>query len=88
MHHGLPIVAYNSSAIRETLGNSGLVIRSNDPVTTAVAMNEITSNITLREVLKIEMTKRLEQLGLEKSRTKLLSALSELEPSLAQVVNV
>lgn len=87
MHHGLPIVAYDSSAIKETLGNSGLVISSNDPVTAAVAMNEITSNITLREVLKNEMTKRLEQLGLEKSRTKLLSALSELEPSLAQVVN-
>lgn len=86
MHHGLPIVAYDSSAIKETLGDSGLVIGSNDPVTTAVAMNEIITNSTLRDLLKNEMAKRLDQLGLEKSRAKLLSALSELEPSLTQGV--
>lgn len=86
MYHSLPIVAYDSSAIKETLGDSGLVISRNDPVTTAVAMNEIISNHTLREVLKNEMTKRLDQLAVEKSRAKLFSALSELQPILAHGV--
>ncbi|NNN20183.1 MAG: glycosyltransferase, partial [Acidimicrobiaceae bacterium] len=82
MHNDLPITAYDSSAISETLGNAGLLISKNDPVTTAVAMHKITSDTTLRGFLKDQMAKRLEELSLENSRNKLYEALAELEPAL------
>lgn len=88
MHHKLPIVAYDSSAISETLGNAGLLIRKNDPVTTAVAMHKITTDETLRIQLTNAMMLRLKALGLSESIQKLIMALSELEPSLGAEVAV
>lgn len=83
MHHSLPIVAFNSSAISETLGNAGILINSNDPVTVAVAMKRILSDTSLRKVLEKSMAQRLQQLSPEVAKDKLFSALSLLEPALS-----
>lgn len=83
MHHSLPIVAFNSSAISETLGSAGILINSNDPVTVAVAMDRILTDTPLRKVLEQEMTKRLQQLSLNSAKEKLFRALSQLEPALS-----
>lgn len=82
MHHGLPIVAYNSSAISETLGCSGILVEKNDPVSIAVAMRVVAKRKDARDHLTAAMKIRLEQLSLERSREKLFRALSDLEPTL------
>lgn len=82
MHHRLPIVAFDTSAIKETLGGSGVLIPTNDAVTTAVAMHRITHDHQLRRILEEKMTLRLNELGLEKVKTRLYQALAILEPGL------
>ncbi len=82
MHNRLHIAAYRSSAIAETLGDAGILISENDPVTAAVAMRRISKDLDLRIQLDSRMAKRLEELSLAASRRKLFNALSELEPSL------
>lgn len=88
MHNDLPIAAFNSSAIAETMGRAGILIQKNDPVTTAVAMERIVTDQELRKFVKHQMTLRLEQLSLPACRHMLYEALSELEPSLALTAGV
>ncbi|MCL4552216.1 MAG: glycosyltransferase [Candidatus Marsarchaeota archaeon] len=83
MYNDLPIVAFNSSAIAETMGGAGILIQKNDPVTTAVAMDKIVTDHELRSFVKDQMRLRLEQLSLPACRHTLFEALSGLEPSLA-----
>lgn len=83
MYHGLPIAAYNSSAISETLGCSGILIEKDDPVSVAVAMRAVAKREDVRNHLATAMKIRLEQLSLGQSRKKLYKALSDLEPALS-----
>ncbi len=84
MHNDLPIAAYDSSAISETLGNAGILIQKNDPVTTAVAMEKLVSDGALREFLHRQMALQLERLSFTASRDKLYDALADLEPAFGQ----
>lgn len=84
MHNDLPIAAYDSSAISETLGNSGILLPDNDPVTVAVAMERLVSDTDLRDFLRRQMKLRLRELSLERSREKLFNALAVLEPEVKQ----
>ncbi|TAN22843.1 MAG: glycosyltransferase [Actinomycetota bacterium] len=85
MHNNLPIIAYDSSAISETLGNAGILIPSSDPVTAAVAMNRLVSDQDLQAFFRSQMAARLEELSIAQSRRKLYQALGELEPALSLV---
>ncbi len=84
MYNDLPIAAYDSSAIAETLEGAGILTKRNDPVTSAVAMRRISTDEELRRYLRHQMSNRLEQLSLQASRQKLYKALAILEPSLAE----
>ncbi len=83
MHNYLPIIAYDSSAIGETLGNAGIIIPASDPVTTAVAMSKMISDQELQAYFRPRMAARLRELSITRSTEKLYRALSELEPALA-----
>ena len=41
MHHGLPVVAFSTAAVPETLGNAGLLIEDKTPVTVACAAQRV-----------------------------------------------
>ncbi len=84
MHNDLPIAAYDSSAISETLGNAGILIQKNDPITTAVAMEKLINDEALRKFLQHQMTVQLEELSFTASRDRLFNALADLEPALRQ----
>ena len=47
----LPVIAFNSSAIPETLGNAGILLNEKDPLLLGLLMNEVCTNLTLREKL-------------------------------------
>lgn len=52
MHFKIPIVAYTSSAIPDTLGNGGILLDVKAPETVAAAINRVVSNDTTRIYLR------------------------------------
>lgn len=51
MHHNLPVVAYNSSAIGETLGKAGILLDDLNPLKTAIALDKAISDQNVRTSL-------------------------------------
>ena len=60
MFFGVPIVAYDTSAISETLGGSGVLLDSNDPVFAAAVIDRVVRDEKLRKSLIEGQKKRLE----------------------------
>lgn len=75
MHQGLPVVALASSAVPETLGNSGLLLERSDPFEVAAAVDLILSDLQIQSELLGRSRTRMSELSLEKSTQSLLSAL-------------
>lgn len=75
MHHGLPIVAYGSSAIPETLGGAGLCLPSKAPLTLATAVHRVASDPALREAMVAAGTRRLADFDLGRSRARMAELL-------------
>lgn len=48
MYFGVPIVAYDSSAIGDTLGGSGILLQSNDPMEAALVADRVLRDADLR----------------------------------------
>src|SRR5262249_48061980 len=61
MAYGVPIVAYASSAIPETLGNAGLLLTEKDPCVLATAVHRVVSDDRLRRQLVAAGTVRAQQ---------------------------
>ena len=55
----LPIIAYDSCAVPETLGNAGIVIDDKDPVFVSYVMHEVAKNSALRMELMQAGAERL-----------------------------
>jgi glycosyltransferase involved in cell wall biosynthesis len=51
MHHGVPVVAYGTAAVPETVLDAGIVLPSSAPVVVATAAQRVLSDTALREVL-------------------------------------
>lgn len=60
MYFNIPIIAFDSSAIGETLGNSGLLIGEKKPLETAGLINYVLSNSKLKEVIIENQKQRLQ----------------------------
>lgn len=60
MHFEIPIVAYKSTAVEETLGAGGILIDKKDPATVACAMDMIVNDKELRKTISENQRKRLE----------------------------
>ena len=59
----LPVVAYASSAVPETLGGAGVLLRTQDPVTVAATVHAVLSDDGLRDRLVDRQSVRLAQVG-------------------------
>ncbi len=61
MHFGKPIVAYESSAVPETMGDGGLLVDTKDPYVVAAAINRVLTDEGLKkEILKAQQEKLVE----------------------------
>ncbi len=59
MYFKVPIIAYDSSAIGDTLGGSGLLIKEKDPIQTALLIDRVVSDKKLREEIIDGQNERL-----------------------------
>lgn len=66
MYFDVPIVAYNSSAIGETLGGSGFLLKEKNPLETASVMDRILTNETLKQTILENQKERLQDFQYEK----------------------
>lgn len=64
MHHSLPVVAYNSSAIGETIGSAGILLNELNPLKTAIALNEVIFTPEIRSSLITAGHAQVEQFSL------------------------
>ena len=78
MHHRLPVVAFRSSAIPETLGNAGLLLDTKDPATDAAAVDRVLTDTALRTAMLQAGAERLEYFDVARSRRKLLDRLAPI----------
>lgn len=78
MHFGIPIVAYSSSVIPETLGGSGALFFEKDYVRVAELMAEITDNAALRDSLAARQRERLKDYDISRTYVALSNALERL----------
>ncbi|MCB0330095.1 MAG: glycosyltransferase [Bdellovibrionales bacterium] len=63
MHFGLPVVAYSSSALPETIGEGGVLVNSKEPAHLAVLFDEILRSSDLRSKLVIAGRSRVAELS-------------------------
>ncbi|MCR4896980.1 MAG: glycosyltransferase [Lachnospiraceae bacterium] len=75
MYFDLPILAYDSTAVPETLGDGGLLLDSNDPYKVAEAMHRIVHDDAFREDLKRRAKARLTDFAQEKTEQRMLKIL-------------
>lgn len=75
MYFDVPIVAYDSCAIGETLGGAGLLLPEKDPAIVAEAINLIIENRELREKLIAGQRKRLKDFQHDKIKEQFLNAI-------------
>jgi glycosyltransferase involved in cell wall biosynthesis len=79
MHFGVPIVAFASSAIPETLGGCGVLIHRKDYATIAAAVYEVTHDEALRRRLAARGRERLRDFDPPRLLDQLRGHLRELE---------
>ncbi len=63
----VPIVAYDSSAVGETLGDGGILLQEKDPLLTASVMAQILEDELLRKKISENQKRRLENFSSEKA---------------------
>ena len=76
MHFGIPIAAYASSAVPETMGAGGLLLDSKDPALAAAAINRIVKDERLQAYLKEKQQGELKRFSYETVKKSWLTCLS------------
>lgn len=66
MFFGVPVIAYDTSAIADTLGGSGILLDSNDPVFAAGVIDRLVNDSALREYIISRQNERLRDFSYEK----------------------
>lgn len=78
MYFGVPIVAYGSSAIPETLGKAGLLLREKTPEVVACAVNRVLTDPQLKAYLIHEEQERLNDFSYENVKETFLKCLEKV----------
>jgi len=76
MHHHTPIIAYDSTAVAETLGTAGLLLTDKRPLTVATAAHHLHTNPELRQQLDTNAQHQLTRYNLNTTRQQLLDAIT------------
>ncbi len=75
---GIPVIAYDSSAVGETLGDGGILLREKDPELTAALMDEVLDSEEIKERMRRGQRERLEEIGEEAVKKKFLRWIGEV----------
>ncbi len=78
MHHELPIVAYASAAVPETLADAGIVLAEKSPALVAAAVHRVVTDGALRSQLTTAGHRRLADFELARTRERFAAALAPL----------
>ena len=78
MHHGVPVVAFGSSAVPETLGAGGVCLPEKSPVLVAAAVDRVVSDPQVRDALVAAGRRRLEDFDLSRTRATFTTAIEAL----------
>ena len=76
MHNDLPVVAYASSAVPETLGPAGLCLTTKEPTRVAAAVHRVLTDEALRTALVTAGRFHLREFDLPVTRQRMLDALA------------
>jgi glycosyltransferase involved in cell wall biosynthesis len=76
MNNGLPVLAYSSAAVPETIGNAGLLLTEKDPMIVASAADRLVRDPQLRAELVSRGRSRIAQFDIEKSKARFVEAMS------------
>lgn len=77
MFFDIPIVAYNSSAVADTLGGSGVLISEADPILVSNVIDRIVNDSTFKETIIKGQRDRLSDFSYNKVRNKFILQLEE-----------
>lgn len=75
MHFEVPVIAYDTSAIACTLGGSGILLQSSDPLEAAMVIDRLVTDAHLQEQVIAGQNKRLQDFQYEKVRDLFISQL-------------
>jgi len=79
MFFGIPIIAYNSSAIPYTMGDAGILINEKDPIVTAELFNLLTHESAFRDRIIRKEKAHLELFNRQVIKEKLFAILSNVD---------
>ncbi len=82
MYLGVPIVAYDSSAVGETLGGAGILLSEKDPRIVAEAIDMVISDEKLRIEMVEEEKKRLKDFDNSLIKEKFIGCIREFSEGL------
>lgn len=68
MYFDIPIIARATSAVSETVGTGGLLLKNNDAIITAEVINEVVENQSLRERLLKQQKERLKDFSTNRTK--------------------
>jgi glycosyltransferase involved in cell wall biosynthesis len=77
MHHGVPVVAYGSSAVAETVGSGGLVLADKAPMVLAAAVHRVVGDGQLRAAMAEAGRRRAARFGLAAASRRMAAVLEE-----------
>ncbi|MDQ1395026.1 MAG: hypothetical protein QOG64_285 [Acidimicrobiaceae bacterium] len=76
MHFGVPVVAFASSAVPDTVAGAGVILPDKDPVLVATAVDRVLGDAPLREDLVREGQGRVDHFSLANSSRRMLEAIT------------
>ena len=76
MFFDVPIIAYDSSAIADTLGGSGVLIKDKDPVFVSMLIDRIVKDKELREQIVAKQRERLKDFSYENMKACFINGLN------------
>ena len=78
MYFGVPIVAYNATAVPETLGEGGLLLDSKDPGIAAAAVNRLLTDSALKVRIVEGQKKTLARFSQEKAEERMAACIQKV----------
>ena len=78
MYHGVPVVAYASTAVPETVGDGGLCVTDKSPTALAAAVHRVCSDPSVRDALRVAGRRRVAQFDLGENRRRFADAIASV----------
>jgi glycosyltransferase involved in cell wall biosynthesis len=76
MFFNVPIVAYSSSAIPDTLGGSGVLVKDKDPVFVSMVIDRLVKDADFREAVIEGQKNRLKDFSYETVRSQFIEGIN------------